>query len=153
MDLTKLATFLEAANKATYANRTMPKAPSSRAGSLDYHFEQDGLAYHDTYFGVRDFIGAEVVYDSGKPAWGMNYFGFVLDSDASEKDVYAFLRTALMQPPGDSIPVRGPRRFDDGDRCYRLAIEGDLANFAGVEEVMFTSKVVYRCRIHGGLIK
>ena len=153
MDLTRLATLLEAANKATYANRTMPKAPSSRAGSLDYHFEQDGLAYHDTYFGVRDFIGAEVVYDSAKPAWGMNYFGFVLDSDASENDVYAFLRTALMQPPDDIIPVRGPRRFQDGDRHYRLAIDGDLTNFSCTEEILFAGKVVYRCRVHGGLIK
>ncbi len=153
MTLESLAAFLEAANKATYANRTMPKAPSTRAGSLDYHFEQGGLAYHDTYFGVRDFIGAEVVYDNGAPAWGMNYFGFVLDEGVSEKDVYAFLRTALMQPGGGVIPVRGPRRFDEGDRQYRLIVEGGLANFTGTEEIHFANKVVYRCRIHGGLIR
>ncbi len=153
MNLEALAAFLEAANKATYANRTMPKAPSTRAGSLDYHFERDGLAYHDTYFGARDFIGAEVVYDNGTPAWGMNYFGFILDDGVSEKDVYAFLRTALMQPYGDLIPVRGPRRFDEGGKSFRLAIAGDLANFTGTEEIHFASKVVYRCHIHGGLIR
>lgn len=153
MKLESLAAFLEAANKATYANRTMPKAPSARAGSLDYHFEQGGLAYHDTYFGARDFIGAEVIYDSGTPAWGMNYFGFVVDDRVSEKDVYAFLRTALMQPSGDVIPVRGPSRFDEGDRQYRLAVEGGLANFSGIEEVLVGGKVVYRCLIHGGLIR
>jgi hypothetical protein len=153
MNLEHLATFLEAANKATYANRTMPKAPSSRAKSLDYHFEQDGLIYHDTYFGVRDFIGAEVVYDAGTPVWGMNYFGFVLDTQVSEKDVYAFLRTALMQSSADIIPVRGPRRFDEGNRHYRFAVEGGLANFSGSEETLFDGKVVYRCVVHGGLIK
>jgi hypothetical protein len=153
MNLESLAAFLEAANKATYANRTMPKAPSSRANSLDYHFEQDGLIYHDTYFGVRDFIGAEVVYENDAPAWGMNYFGFVLDDQVSEKDVYAFLRTALMQSSGDIIPVRGPRRFDEGNRRYRFAVEGGLANFSGTEEALFDGKVVYRCLVHGGLIK
>ena len=153
MTLERLAAFLEAANKATYANRTMPRAPSSREKSLDYHFEQDGLTYHDTYFGVRDFIGAEVVYENGTPAWGMNYFGFVLDDRASEKDVYAFLRTALMQSYTDVIPVRGPRRFDEGNRHYRFAVDGGLANFSGTEEALFDDKVVYRCLVHGGLIK
>lgn len=153
MNLEILTAFLETANKATYANRTMPKAPSSRPKSLDYHFEQDGLIYHDTYFGVRDFIGAEVVYENGTPTWGMNYFGFVLDNQVSEKDVYAFLRTALMQPYNDVIPVRGPRRFDEAGRQYRLDVEGDLANFSGTEEALFGGKVVYRCLIHGGLIK
>jgi hypothetical protein len=153
MNLERLAAFLEAANKATYANRTMPKATSSRAKSLDYHFEQDGLIYHDTYFGVRDFIGAEVVYENGTPAWGMNYFGFVLDDQVSEKDLYAFLRTALMQPCNDVIPVRGPRRFDEGNRQYRFAVDGGLANFSGTEEALFDGKIVYRCLVHGGLIK
>ncbi|MBX9943561.1 MAG: hypothetical protein K2Y40_05740 [Reyranella sp.] len=153
MTLESLATFLEAANKATYANRTMPKAPSTRAGSLDYHFEQGGLAYHDTYFGVRDFIGAEVVYDNGAPAWGMNYFGFILDEGVSEKDVYAFLRTALMQFGGDVIPVRGPRQYDEDGKSFRLTITGGLANFFGTEEIHFAGKVVYRCHVHGGLIR
>ena len=153
MNLDRLALFLDAANKATYANRTMPKAPSSRQNSLDYHFEKDGLVYHDTYFGVRDFIGAEVVYENDKPAWGMNYFGFVLDDTVSEKNVYAFLRTALMQSGDDVIPVRGPRRFDEGDRRYRFAVEGDLANFSGTEEIRFDGTLVYRCLVHGGLIK
>ncbi len=62
MDVQVLAAFLGEANKATYANRHMPKAAPTRLKSLDYHFEKDRLAYHDTYFGVRDFIGAEIVY-------------------------------------------------------------------------------------------
>ena len=153
MNLETLATFLEAANKATYANRTIPKAPSFRPKSLDYHFEKDDLIYHDTYFGVRDFIGAEVVYENGTPSWGMNYFGFVLDDQVSENDVYAFLRTALMQSYNDVIPVRGPRRFDEAGRQYRFTVDGGLASFSGIEEALFDGEVVYRCLVHGGLIK
>ncbi len=87
------------------------------------------------------------------PAWGANYFGFALDDKVSEKDIYGFLRKALMQDAGDVIPVRGPRRFSIEDRHYRFAVEGDLANFSGTEEILFGAKIVYRCLIHGGMIK
>ncbi len=153
MDLTALAAFLNVANKATYANRTMPKVAPTRQGSLDYHFEKDGLAYHDTYFGARDFIGAEIVYESGMPAWGANYFGFVFDDKVSEKDVYDFLRQALMQDQRKVIPVRGPRLYSTGDRLYRFTVDGDLANFSGTEEILFAGRIVYRCLIHGCTIK
>ena len=64
--------FLEQANKSTYANKDAPKASSSRLKSEDYHFEKDGLIYHDTYFGSRDFMGEEVVYKNTEPVWGLN---------------------------------------------------------------------------------
>jgi hypothetical protein len=153
MDLTALAAFLNAANKATYANRTMPKVAPTRQGSLDYHFEKDGLAYHDTYFGARDFIGAEIVYEDGRPAWGANYFGVVLDDEVNEKDVYDFLRQALMQDQREVIPVRGPALYSADDRLYRFAVDGGLANFSGTEEILFAGKIVYRCLIHGGMIR
>lgn len=62
----------------TYANKSAPKVAPSRLKWEDYHFEKDGLIYHDTYFGGRDFIGEEIVYENEKPVWGANYFGFVL---------------------------------------------------------------------------
>ncbi len=69
MDIETLSKFLNEANKATYANKTAPKVTSSRLKSEDYHFEKNGLIYHDTYFGGRDFIGEEIVYDNEKPVW------------------------------------------------------------------------------------
>lgn len=47
MNTDKLAQFLNAANKATYANKDAPKVAPSRLKSEDYHFEQDGLIYRD----------------------------------------------------------------------------------------------------------
>jgi hypothetical protein len=87
MNIESLTKFLSAANKATYANKNAPKVTSSRLKSEDYHFEKDGLIYHDTYFGARDFIGAEIIYKDQEPVWGANYFGFVLDENVNEKDV------------------------------------------------------------------
>jgi len=153
MNLQTLTKFLNEANKATYANKNAPKVVPSRLKSEDYHFEKDGLIYHDTYFGGRDFIGEEIIYENEKPVWGANYFGFVLDEKVSEKDVYDFLRQALMQEYEDVIPVRGPSKFSADDEEYHFSADGDLANFSGKEEISFGGKVVYRCLIHGGMIK
>ena len=97
IDLKQLANFLNEANKNTYANKDAPKASSSRLKSEDYHFEKDGLIYHDTYFGSRDFMGEEVVYKAYEPVWGLNYYGFILSETTNEKELYGFLRQALVQ--------------------------------------------------------
>lgn len=73
IDLKQLADFLDEANKSTYADKDASKTSSSRLKSEDYHFEKDGLAYHDTYFGSRDFIGEEIVYKDNEPVRGLNY--------------------------------------------------------------------------------
>ena len=85
--------------------------------------------------------------------WGANYFGFVLADDVSEKDVYDFLRKALMQEYDDTIPVRGPAKFSDGEWGYQFSANGGLENFAGQEEILLNGKVVYRCLIHGGFVR
>lgn len=153
IDTNELAEFLNEANKNTYANRDAPKVEPSRLKSEDYHFEKGNLTYHDTYFGGRDFIGEEIVYKNETLVWGVNYFGFVLADEVSEKDVYDFLRQALMQDYDDVIPVRGPKNFSADNKEYRFSTEGDLTNFSGKEEISFGGKVVYRCFVHGGFIR
>ncbi|MEK7118371.1 MAG: DUF5680 domain-containing protein [Patescibacteria group bacterium] len=152
MTTQSLSKFLNEANKATYTNKDATKVASSRTKSQDYHFEKGDLAYHDTYFGGRDFIGEEIVYENQKPVWGANYFGFVLDKNVSEKDIYDFLRKALMQEYNNAIPVRGPGNYVEEDKTYRFAADGELANFSGKEEIIFDGKIVYRCFVHGGMI-
>jgi len=152
IDITKLTSFLNEANKHTYASKDAAKAASLRPSSQDYHYEKGNLAYHDTYFGARDFIGEEVVYKDEIPVWALNYYGFVLTSDVSEKDVYAVLRRALMQEYDDIIPVRGPRDYRDGEYAYTNTAEGDLGRFFGTEEIYQKGDAVYRCLYHGGFI-
>ena len=153
MDHTELTDFLHAANKATYANREAPKAKPLRPSSEDYHFEKDDLAYHDTYFGSRDFIGEEVVYKTEKPVWAMNYYGFVLNDDISTADAYKILRSALMQEYDDILPVRGPREYSEGEYTYRNSVEGYLDRFMGTEEILLSSEVIYQCWYHGGMVR
>lgn len=115
IDLKQLADFLEEANKSTYANKDASKVSSYRLKSEDYHFEKDGLIYHDTYFGSRDFIGEEVVCKNSEPVWGMNYYGYILSDKTDHKELYNFLRDALMKTSSsDIIPVRGPKNHQQG---------------------------------------
>lgn len=149
----ELVDFLEEANKSTYANKDAPKATSSRPKSEDYHFEKGNLIYHDTYFGGRDFIGGEIVYKDKVPVWGMNYYGYVLNKDVSEKDVYGFLRKALMQEYSGIIPVRGAQNYEDGNWRYTNSPQGDIDRFTGVEEIYHNDELVYRADYHGGSIE
>ena len=60
-------------------------------------FEDGQLTYHDTYFGSHEFIGEEVIYHTGRPIWGANYYGTLSDENMSESTLAKFLRKALMQ--------------------------------------------------------
>ena len=149
----ELTDFLNEANKSTYANKDAPKASSTRLKSEDYHFEKGNLIYHDTYFGSRDFIGEEVVYKDNEPVWGMNYYGFILSETTNEKELYGFLREALMQEYSDIIPVRGGKNYQKDDWEYTNAVEGELNRFTGTEEIYRAGVLVYKCYYHGGFIE
>ena len=108
---------------------------ASRLGSEDYHFERGDLIFHDTYFGVRDFIGSEIIYKNRKPVWGMNYYGVIVSEQIDEKTLYGFLRDALMQECGDLIPIRGPHVFRANEWSYTNAPDGEISRFTGSEEI------------------
>jgi len=153
IDPKELADFLNEANKSTYANIDAIKASPSRLKSEDYHFEKGNLIYHDTYFGARDFIGGEIVYKDKVPVWGMNYYGYVLEQSVSEKEVYSFLRKALMQEYSGIIPVRGPKSYKENEWRYINTAEGKLDRFTGKEEIYRDNKLIYCAHYHGGSIE
>jgi len=145
--------FLREVRTHGYANEKAEQATPLRPKSKDYHFEEGDLTYHDTYFGGTKFIGEEIVYKNGEPAWGMNYYGFTLDNAINENLYDAILRPALMSGPGDNIPVRGPKEFTNGDYTYTFSAAGTLANFTGIEEISKNGHVVCRLHCHGGFIE
>lgn len=153
MRLDTLTRFLHKANKNTFANPMAKKAASTRLNSQDYHFEEGNLAYHDTYFGDRDFIGEEIVYQDQQPFWGMNYFGSILADEVTSKELAAFLEKSIMQEYDDVIPVRGPREFSENGWTYRLSVDGGLSHFSGQEEILREGTVIYRLFLRGGLLR
>ena len=152
----KLYAFLIEAKKQTYANENIKKANSSRKGSRDYHYENSGMAYHDTYFGGTKFMGEEVVYlDEDTPIWGMNYYGVTMDDSISEEAMDKALRPALMMVGEDKdiIPVRGPKNYRNENYEYSFSVNGDLDSFEGVETIHKDNIKVYELKCHGGIIK
>lgn len=149
----ELTDFLNEANKSTYANKDAPKAFPARLKSQDYHFEKSNLIYHDTYFGSRDFIGEEVVYKNSEPVWGENYYGYILSPTTDKKELYGFLREALMQEYSDILPVRGAKDYQRDDWQYTNAVEGELNRFIGTEEIYRAGVLLYRAYYHGGFIE
>ena len=152
---TEFSDFLIEAKKETYANETVKKQASSRKGSFDYEYSKENRTYHDTYFGGTKFMGEEVVYEGGGgPIWGMNYYGITLDPELSEEVLDRALRPALMQVgSGDTIPVRGPGEYINGEYRYIFRVSGDLDQFEGEEMIYKNEKKVYVLKCHGGVIQ
>lgn len=154
-ELIDLQNFLIEAKKETYANGTVEKAKSTRRGSSDYEYKNDKYSYHDTYFGGTDFQGQEVVYQQeDTPIWGMIYYGRTLDESLSEEAMDNALRPALMRVgEDDTIPVRGPKEFENQGYKYTFEVTGDLTNFEGEETIEKEGKKIYTLKCHGGMIR
>lgn len=152
----ELYEFLIEAKKQTYANANVEKVNSSRKGSHDYHYQNDKMIYHDTYFGGTKFMGEEVVYyKEDTPIWGMNYYGITIDESLSEEAMDKALRPALMMVGKDTdvIPVRGPKSYQNGEYEYNFSLNGDLEYFEGTETIHKGKTKIYELKCHGGIIK
>lgn len=149
----EISDFLNKAHKNTYANKNAKQSESSRLNSSDYYYKDKDFIYHDSYFGSRDFIGGEIIYKSNISIWGLNYFGYILNNNLNEEDIYTFLRKALLISDDNIIPVRGPKYFKENKWEYIFEVTGDLLNFKGEEYIKLKNTIVYKCLVHGGLIK
>ena len=154
-ELIDLHNFLIEAKKETYANENVEKVKSTRRGSRDYEYIKDNWTYHDTYFGGIDFQGQEVVYQQeDTPIWGMVYYGRTLDESLSEEAMDKVLRPALMQVgQDDTIPVRGPKEFENQGYQYTFKVTGDLTSFEGEETIEKEGAKVYTLKCYGGIIR
>lgn len=142
--------------KKTYANENVNKADSSRKGSHDYHYQNDKMTYHDTYFGGTKFMGEEVVYNTDEtPILGTNYYGITIDETLSEEAMDKALRPVLMAVGEDEdvIPVRGPQNYKNGEYEYIFFVKGNLDYFEGTETIFKGKTKVYELKCHGGIIK
>jgi hypothetical protein len=151
----QLAPFLVEAKRRTYAAQgdeagvDPPLVPGSR--QLEYR-DLEWL-YRDIYFGMAAFSGQETVSHEEVPVWAMVYAGGLLpDAARPPREVYAFLRRALLHvPPGR--PYRGPSSFADGDFSYGNQWEGGPERFRGVERIALSGRPVYELVYAGGFLR
>lgn len=151
MDLEALQQFLIAANKAGYASGGESQAVTEDDSSKSIIFEQGEFASHDNWFGGEPYGGRNVVFYQNQPAWMMVYYGTVDPAFEDLDGVYTFLRNALMQQSED-MPLRGPKKLEDGAWRYENNWEGDLGIFSGEEIIYFEDKPIYDASYSGGFV-
>ena len=143
-----LIEFLIKAKASTYADGIKYKVPSTKANSIDYHYEEDNFIYHDTYFGSNEFYGEEIVYFNNLPIWHMEYKGGILNDETT--DVYAKVLKPALKNIDNYRPLRGPKEFIADDYKYTFETIGTSDQFEGIERIYKKDKLVYELKCCGG---
>ncbi|WP_127534458.1 DUF5680 domain-containing protein [Paenibacillus kobensis] len=142
-------TFLVEAKKNTYASGSGGLIEPIKQGSKDLSFKESEYEYMDSYFGELNFIGQEIVWFSGKPVWGMNYYGLTYDPiEGFPQFLFECLKQVTPQ-----APYRGPSYYKNNVFGYSCSWTGEINNFQGEESILFNNKVIYRLSFHGGNIQ
>jgi len=147
----KLIEFILKAKRATYANSEGDSKKILPDGSKEFFFKDGKYSYRDRYFGSDSFVGEEVIFLNNKAAWAMNYYGHILDKTTNEKEIYVFLKKALMQVSKEH-PYRGPSEFILCDYKYVMEYSGNLNLFSGSEEIYLNGRKIYELYFHGGKV-
>jgi len=143
--------FLIDAKKNTYASaRIIDKL--NKDGSKELIFEKESYKYVDKYYGYNPFSGQEVVFQDDKFIWSLNYYGLIKTHLISEKEIYSFLKNALLKVE-HRFPYRGPNIFKEDDFEYFCDATGTLEYFTGKERIDYKGDTIYTGFFHGGIIR
>jgi len=151
MDNQSLHDFIVRAKAVTYVGDGQP-VNACRPGSHDLKFADGDWFYLDSYFGGRDFIGEEVVYYQGKPAWAMNYYGRILRADLiTPAQAGQVIKASLSKMYFQGRFLGGFEYHHEGF-TYTDSSEGDVTSFRGRESISHLGESAYELFYHGGLI-
>ncbi|MDD3178567.1 MAG: DUF5680 domain-containing protein [Candidatus ainarchaeum sp.] len=142
--------FLIKSKKNTYASSKITDK-LNKDGSKELIFEENEYKYVDRYFGYNPFSGLEVVFRQDEYIWSMSYYGRIKSNEVSEKEVYSFLKQALLNV-NENFPLRGPSVFKKEDFSYFCDYNGSYEDFKGTERIEYKDKVIYKCEFIGGFI-
>ena len=148
----ELEAFIVRAKARTYVGGGASR-PSSRPASHDIGHEDGPWSYLDSYFGGTDFLGQEVVWYRGEPAWAMNYYGRIVRPDRIDAATAgAIIKEALAALYREGRFLGG-FTFDAAAGRYSDRSQGDYRSFRGTEEITIGGDLVYRLDYHGGIVK
>ena len=150
-DIKSLKKFLIKANKVGYGNPQV-KMEETADDSCLINYEHGFYRFRDHFYGGHPYAGQEVIYEMDRAVWAMQYRGWLHDSEStSEKEVYTFLRKALLRAP-QQHPYRGPKEYREGDLAYLNNWQGDMANFNGQETITKNDQPIYAGLYFGGMV-
>jgi hypothetical protein len=151
MDNQSLHDFIVRAKAATYVGDGQ-RVPSCRPGSHDLKFTEGKFAYLDSYFGGRDFIGEEVVYQEEKSVWAMNYYGRILNAGLITPTQAGRVIKASLSKMYTEGRFLGGFEYQHEGFTYTDTSKGDVTSFRGREFISRSGETVYELLYHGGLI-
>jgi hypothetical protein len=147
-----LEAFIVRAKAATYVGDGAPRPPC-RLGAHDIRHEDGGWIYLDSYFGGTDFLGQEVVWQTGTPVWAMNYYGRILRPDRIDAATAGRVIKQALAALYREGRFLGGWTFSVGPHVYTDRSKGSFVSFEGHEVIEMDREPVYRLDYHGGLIK
>lgn len=150
--LAALEQFVVTAKSATYVGQG-DGATSSRSGSHDLTYADGDWLYRDSYFGGTDFIGQEVVWRVGVPAWAMNYYGYITRPELMDAARAGATIKAALSAMYEEGRFLGGFEWKGPHGVYCDVSEGDVAHFHGRESIVVEGVEVYALDYHGGLMK
>lgn len=150
MNKKALKQFLVDSNKAGYASGKEKKWIKESDNSTTIPFEKGSWKSHDNFFGGEPYGGRTTVFYEGKPYWIMVYYGWV-KKGVETNSVYGILRNALIRMPKNH-PLRGPKKYKEGEFVYSNSWEGEVDKFSGEEQIIQGKKQIYKASYIGGLV-
>ena len=151
LDLAAMEEFIVRAKAATYQGDGFTLLPY-RLDSHDFQFLDGDWAYHDSYVGLTDFSGQEVVYFRRRAIWAMSYYGRILLPEViTGVEAGRVIRSSLSALYHEGRFLGGFRHFSE-PYLYLDTNSGDVTWFQGRESIEAAGKVAYELVYHGGLI-
>ena len=141
--LRDLSGFIVEANKNTWA-ADLGEVEPQRPGFKELEYKRGQWKLRDSYAGYFKGPGMTTVYYQDVPAWAMLYAGVgqVEGHEATAKETYAFLRTALMKATPEH-PFRGPELHEDGRWRYTFKLDGNIEDGLWREEITDSGILVF----------
>ncbi|MDP2632353.1 MAG: DUF5680 domain-containing protein [Candidatus Curtissbacteria bacterium] len=147
----QLIRFLIESKEKGYASQDESFWKKEKDESTSIEFESGDWSFHDNYFGGEPYGGRQVVFYRGKPIWMNVYYGQVDKEVQNLKEIYAFLKKALLFPR-EKFPLRGKDNFTEGDYKYRSSLKGNISNFTVQEKIYYRGRKIYGAVFYGGYV-
>lgn len=151
MDNQSLTQFLLESNEKGYASQDESTFVKENDSSTSINYESGDWRFHDNYFGGEPYGGRQVVFYQQKPCWITVYYGQVGSSVKDIKEVYIFLKKALLKPR-KGFPLRGQEEFIDGAYKYESSLKGNIENFTLKEKIYQNNNEIYSAVFFGGYV-
>ncbi len=148
----ELTDFLVQAKINTYAGAGEGGEGRMSDGCKELVYKEGEWSYRDRYFGGYSFAGQEMVWQSNRPVWAMNYYGTMLSEEVDIGECVTFLKSVLKKIT-PARPYRGPASYQRENWLYKNTPSGSIDYFSGQESIFFRETKVYELVYHGGFIE